>query len=129
MQRFSRLPVFDSQLDSLVGMVHRFDVFEASQKDNGDILLGDLIKPLHSVPPSQPVSETIEEFVSRREHLFAVVGEYGGLEGIITLEDALETLLGVEIMDEFDSVADMRKLAAEKWAKRKTLMGTNQSED
>jgi CBS domain containing-hemolysin-like protein len=61
----------------------------------------------------------MDDFIEQREHLFLVVDEYGGTEGIITLEDAIETLLGVEIVDESDTVEDMREYARQRWERLK----------
>ena len=65
------------------------------------------------------MAATLDQFIKKKEHIFLVVDEYGMTTGIVTLEDAIETILGVEIVDEFDSVEDLRKLAIEKWKKRK----------
>ncbi|MDP6684573.1 MAG: Mg2+ and Co2+ transporter, partial [Candidatus Marinimicrobia bacterium] len=69
---------------------------------------------------TKSVAEILDEFVHRRQQIFHVVDEFGTTTGIITLEDAIETLLGVEIVDEHDSVVDMRKLASEKWKREQT---------
>lgn len=116
---FSRIPVYDKSIDDIVGMVLRFKVIEASSNDREDIKIGELIMPVHSIPKTLPVARALDEFIKRREHLFVVTDDLGGVAGIITLEDAIETLLGVEIIDEFDTVADMRKFALEQWENRK----------
>ena len=108
--RFSRIPVFGSGPDDLVGIVHRREIYESLDKHPGRTL-GKLARPLHAVPEDATVDIALDEFVERREHLFIAVDEYGGTAGLITLEDALETLLGAEIVDENDAVADMRELA------------------
>ncbi len=77
------------------------------------------MKPLFAVPGSKTIADLLDEFINRREHIFHVVDEYGGTAGIVTLEDAIETLLGVEIVDELDSVEDMRALALERWKRRR----------
>ena len=77
--------------------------------------MNDLMDPIHTVRESDSVANILDEFVHRRQQIFHVVDEFGTTTGIITLEDAIETLLGVEIVDEHDSVVDMRKLASEKW--------------
>ena len=77
-----------------------------------------MLQPLHTVAPGDSVADLLDEFIGRREHAFLVVDEYGTTQGLITLEDAVETLLGVEIVDESDSVEDMRQLARELWEKR-----------
>ena len=115
---FSRIPVTDGGLDDVVGFVLRSLLMETYGGDAGDTLLGELLQPLHSVAPGDSVADLLDEFIERREHAFLVVDEYGTTQGLITLEDAVETLLGVEIVDESDSVEDMRQLARELWEKR-----------
>lgn len=117
--RFSRIPVYGRDLDDISGIIRRYPLNLAFSEGKGDKALADLAGPINAVPGSMTVADVLEEFIQRREHLFLVVDEYGGTFGIITLEDAIETLLGVEIMDELDSVEDMRKYALEQWEKRK----------
>ncbi|MFC1511730.1 hemolysin family protein [Candidatus Latescibacterota bacterium] len=112
---FSRIPVFGTDLDDIIGIVIRRQLFDAYRAGRGIEPVGHFIVPVFAVPESKPVTDLLDEFISRREHLFLVIDEFGGTEGIVTLEDAVETLLGVEIMDEFDSVEDMRSYAREKW--------------
>lgn len=116
---FSRLPVYDKDMDDIIGMVLRFKIIEASSEDQHDLKIEKLVLPIHSVSETEPVANILDEFVKRREHLFVVTDEHGGTAGIITLEDVIETLLGVEIVDEFDSVEDMRKFALDQWENRK----------
>ena len=66
-----------------------------------------------AIPESKTVAELLDLFIEKQEHIFLVVDEYGGTEGIVTFEDAIESLLGAEITDETDHVTDMRELAAE----------------
>ena len=76
------------------------------------------MEPVHSVGDKDSVSDILDQFVKRRQQIFIVSDEFGTTTGLITLEDAIETLLGVEIVDEHDSVVDMRKLATAKLEKR-----------
>jgi len=116
---FSRIPVYEQDIDNIVGFILRYDLMVAAQGCDADRSLEDLLKPIHSVPSMMSVADAFDEFISRQEHMFAVVDEHGGMAGIITLEDSLETLLGVEIVDEYDSVEDMRKFATEQFAKKR----------
>jgi CBS domain containing-hemolysin-like protein len=115
---FTRLPVFDSDLDSVVGQVLRTRLSDAEREGAGDQPLTDHIKPLHRVSEELPVLRLLDLFIRRREHLFLVEDEYGQTAGIVTLEDAVETLLGREIMDESDTVEDMQELARTKYRGR-----------
>lgn len=81
------------------------------------------MSPVHRIHESTSVSNALDQFIKRREHLFLVVNDAGATAGIVTLEDAVETLLGVEIVDEFDSVEDMRQFALDQWRlKKKALL-------
>ena len=77
------------------------------------------MEPIHSVAEKESVADLLDKFVKRRQQIFIVADEFGTTTGLITLEDAIETLLGVEIVDEHDHVVDMRKLATAKLEKRK----------
>lgn len=111
--RFARIPVVGQSPDDVRGLVHRHQLFTALHEGRGSTALGELVRPLHVVPELARLSAVLKEFTDRREHLFLVVDEYGGYAGIITLEDVIETLLGVEIVDETDTVEDMQALARE----------------
>mgnify|MGYP003564658645 CR=1 FL=1 len=108
---FSRIPVFENSIDNITGLVLRPVILKALCDGNDSVTIGDLANPIHAVPGSNSVASVMNKFIKRREQLFLLVDEYGQTEGIITLEDVIETLLGVEIVDELDSVTDMRKLA------------------
>lgn len=109
--RFSRLPVYGQDVDDIVGVVHRYEIFKAFCAGKGYMTVGELCSEIHAVPELGSVSNALDEFVSRREHILLAVDEYGGVSGILTLEDTIETLLGIEIVDEYDEVEDMRLLA------------------
>jgi len=116
---FSRIPIFDRGLDDIIGFVHQKEFLEEYYTGNKSKKLEKLVNPIYAVPESKPIADLLDEFISRREHIFLVIDEYGGTAGIVTLEDAIETLLGVEIVDEFDSVDDMRAHALEKWKRKR----------
>ncbi len=111
---FSRIPVYEETLDKIVGLVRRYDLLISKAEDKFDLTIEELSNPVHVVQEKESVGTILDEFVRRREHLFVVKDEFGQFVGIITLEDAIETLLGIEIVDETDSVVDMRKLAVSK---------------
>ena len=87
-------------------------------EDKFDVTMSSLMEPVHTVKDSDSVSTILDQFVKRRQQIFIVEDEFGTTTGLISLEDAIETLLGVEIVDEHDSVVDMRKLASAKLEKR-----------
>ena len=109
--RFARIPLYDADKDDPLGFVYRPELYEADDAGRGGERLETLMKPVHAVPETVTVSDVLHQFVDRGEQLFIVVDEHGGTAGLVTLEDAIETLLGAEIVDERDSVADMRQLA------------------
>jgi|TARA_B110000263_G_scaffold10254_1_gene8725 CBS domain containing-hemolysin-like protein len=116
---FSRIPIVDNNLDDIIGVVYRSKILEMSSDGKIDVKMEELAAELSTVSPEDSVATLLEEFLKKREHVFLVVDEYGTTQGIITLEDAVETLLGAEIVDESDSVEDMRQLARELWEKRR----------
>jgi CBS domain containing-hemolysin-like protein len=118
---FARVPIVEGSLDHPKGLLHRQDLLKALSDGRQEVTLGELARPLHAVPELAKLPAILKQFVQRREHLFLVVDEYGGSVGIVTLEDVIETLLGMEIVDETDSVEDMQKLAKELVAKRRNL--------
>ena len=111
--QFSRVPVYSEHNEDLVGMVER-RTLARRMAEGGEATLGDIMHPLHFVLESQTLDKLLQEFLSSRTHLFAVLDEYGGLAGVVSLEDVLEEILGREIMDESDSVADLRELARQR---------------
>lgn len=117
--RFSRLPVYEDTLDNIIGMTHRYKILEALSQDMHNKLIRDLILPINSVSERMSVSQVLDFFIKEKDHLALVSDEYGVVTGLVTLEDAVETLLGVEIVDEFDNIEDMRKYALEQWQLRK----------
>ncbi|MCK5271284.1 MAG: CBS domain-containing protein, partial [Sedimentisphaerales bacterium] len=117
--RFSRIPVYGRDYDDIIGLVLRYKLMQLLADGKGHLTLAATTSPIHAIPDTKSVAATMDEFIKRREHIFLVVDEHGGTAGIITLEDAIETLLGVEIVDEFDTVEDMRKWALQQWEKRK----------
>jgi len=116
---FSRIPVYEEELDNIIGIVRRHVLLKSKAEDHFDVTMGELAKPIHVVEENDSVGDVLDEFVKRREHLFMVKDQFGQVAGLITLEDAIETLLGVEIVDETDSVVDMRKLALDNWRKKR----------
>lgn len=117
--QFSRIPVFNETMDNVEGVILRYKLMEAYAQDLDEMTIDNFMKPIHSVPEDSSVAACLDQFIKRKEHIFIVIDDYGVTTGIITLEDVVETLLGVEIVDEFDSVEDMRKYARELWEERK----------
>lgn len=110
----SRVPVWDDDPEDIVGIVYRRDVLVALAGDRHDTTLQELMKPVEFVLESLTLDRALIKFLESRIHMFVVLDEYGGFSGVITLEDVLEEILGKEIMDETDQVADMRELARQR---------------
>lgn len=113
-RRFSRMPVYIDSVDSVTGHVLRSDIYEAERTGGGENTIASLQRDVVFVSEKMPVHKLINKFIRQQIHLFIVEDKYGQTAGVVTLEDALETLLGEEIVDESDSVADMQALAKEK---------------
>ncbi len=115
---FSRIPVTSEGADNIDRFVLRFDILKASAEDRHDTRIGDLASPLNSVPANISVLQVLQSLIEQQKHIFKVVDEYGGTAGIVTMEDAIESLLGKEILDESDLVEDMRELARQRQGRR-----------
>ena len=116
--QFSRIPVHDpSDPERWTGVVRTSDVLIALAQGRGETRVGDLSVPLNFVPDSIRGHELLEGFLRTRSHLFAVVDEFGGIAGVATLEDVLESMIGREIVDEVDRTVDLRELARRRHAK------------
>lgn len=114
---YSRVPVYGADREDITGIVHRRDIMEALAEDKENITLGRLMKPVHFVPETMPLDRLLAQFLDQRTHLYVVLDEYGGMSGVVSLEDVIEEILGREIVDETDSVADLQELARERRAK------------
>ncbi len=117
--KFSRVPVYDQSIDHIVGVVLTKKLFKQAIK-NKEANVESIMLPIFTLNENIPVSKALNTFIKKREHMFLVLDNYDQTEGIVTLEDCIETLLGLEIMDESDTIDDMRKLALRQMkAKRK----------
>jgi CBS domain containing-hemolysin-like protein len=111
---FSRIPLFEASGDRVVGYVLQREVLaEAARQGRLDRPLADLLRPILVVPETMSVAAALRRFLDRREHIAIVADEFGAVVGVVTMEDVLETLLGHEIIDELDRVADLRVAAAD----------------
>ncbi len=115
---YSRIPVYKEGMDDVTGLVLRYHILSAAAERKEQLRLHELARPIHPVPETVNVARVLEELIRRQEHIFLVINEYGGTEGIITLEDAIESLLGAEITDETDLVPDLRALAKQRHSRR-----------
>ncbi len=116
--RFSRVPLYSGYHDNITGIILTKKIFQQTLRDNS-APVSSIKKEIFQINENIPVSKALDMFIKKKEHMFLVVDGYDQPEGIVTLEDCIETLLGVEIVDESDSVADMRQLAREKMKKKR----------
>ena len=117
---FSRIPIYHEHHDNITGYVFREQVFEKLAEDQFDLKLKDIRREIVTISEYTTLFDAWETLIGKKEHIGLVVDEYGGMDGIITLEDIIETLLGFEILDEKDRVEDMQKYALDRWkAKQK----------
>ncbi len=115
---FSRIPIYSGNEDNITGYVLRETVFEKLAEDKTGLKLKDLKRDILAVPDSIVLYALWEKLLANKEHIALIVDEYGGMDGIVTMEDIIETLLGLEILDEKDRIPDMREYARERWKKR-----------
>jgi CBS domain containing-hemolysin-like protein len=120
---FSRLPLFQVDLDHITGFILRDDLLLSKAQGHGNVGIDTLKRTILTVPGSLPLSNLLEFFLDQRQHIAMVIDEYGGTKGLVTTEDVVETLLGMEIVDEMDTVEDMQALARRQWAKRASALG------
>ena len=121
--RFSRIPVYEDQPDQLTGLVLKDDILQKLAEDDHNAKLSDIKKTIHVISDNKKLDALIDNLASNKTHLAGVMDENGVLVGVVTMEDLFETILGMEIMDETDSVEDMQKLARKKWEERAKRLG------
>jgi CBS domain containing-hemolysin-like protein len=127
---FSRIPVYeDEHRENISGFVLKSDILIAKANGENDKKLVDMINSLPTVLGDMPLSTTFDQFLKSRVHMVLVVDEYGGLEGILTLEDLLESLLGVQIVDESDTNVSMKQLAKVMWRRREQRLMNRDAEE
>lgn len=112
---YSRIPVYDEEEEYIKGYVLRSDVLDDLTDDKYSKRLSRLVRPILTFSESESVSNIWERMLATKEHISVIVDEYGSLRGIVTMEDVIETMLGVEIVDENDEAVDMQDMAREKW--------------
>ena len=116
--KFSRIPIFSGNDENITGYVFRQQVFENLAEDRHNLKLKEIKREIIVVPDTMVLFSLWERLLEDKEHIALIVDEYGGLAGIVTMEDIIETLLGLEIVDEKDTITDMQEFARERWKTR-----------
>ncbi len=117
-RQFTRIPVYGPTIDDIQGNIIHLDLYEAERTGKGDDPISTVMKPLARVSEKLPVHQLLDMFIKQKVHQFLVEDEFGQIAGVVTLEDAIETLLGREIVDETDTVDDMQALARSRYRER-----------
>ncbi|MFD2518398.1 CNNM domain-containing protein [Salinimicrobium flavum] len=121
--KFSRIPIYNKSPNNITGFILKDDLLEEMVDDKGPEPLSSLRRELPAIAGDIPIPVLFDNFIKTRIHMAMVVDEFGNTIGLVTMEDIIETLLGLEIMDESDNVEDMQKLARKKWEERAKKMG------
>ncbi|WP_425421199.1 CNNM domain-containing protein [Phaeodactylibacter xiamenensis] len=121
--QFSRIPVFAESKDHINGFVLKDEILSNIIKNNGSAPLRDIMREILIINEQIPLPDLFNQLMEKREHIALVVDEFGGMAGIVTMEDVIETLLGIEIVDEQDNIEDMQLLARKNWEKRAKVLG------
>ena len=112
---FSRIPTYSKEQEKITGYIYLQDVLEKlSNQKNNKLLIKEFKRKVLTIPSSITLYNLWDKMLKQKEHISIVVDEYGGLSGIVTMEDIIETLIGLEITDENDTIIDMRKFAKKK---------------
>ena len=115
---FSRIPVYDNSKDYIIGYVLKDMVLKELSEDKFETRLSDLMRPILSFNEDDSVYQIWEKMLEKREHISIILDEYGCLRGVVSMEDIIETMTGVEIVDEDDVAVDMQAFAKEKSRRR-----------
>ncbi|RLA71483.1 MAG: transporter [Epsilonproteobacteria bacterium] len=126
--KFSRVPVYNGDIEKITGIVMTKRIFKQALEDDS-VTLGSIQKNIYKINENIPVSMALDLFIKKKEHMFLVQDSYDQTEGIVTLEDCVETILGVEIVDESDSDADMREVAKRQMRLKRRFENTEHTLD
>ncbi len=127
--RFSRIPIFKETIDHISGFVLKDEILQNLLKGHGDMPLRELRRKIDAVPEIIAIPELFKLLLEKNSHIALVVDEYGGMAGIVTMEDLIETLLGLEITDETDRVEDLQEMARKNWERRARRLGLLHKKD
>lgn len=112
---FSRIPVYDDRHEFIIGYARRATVLEMLARDEFQLPVSEILRPILYFPETEKVSEIWQKMLEKKEHISVITDEYGCMRGIVTMEDVIESMLGVEIVDECDTTEDLQAMARNKY--------------
>ncbi len=121
--RFSRIPIYKDTSDNITGFILKDVMLEEMINDHGANPLSSIKRDLLVTERNLPIPQLFEKFIEQKGHIALVVDEFGSVSGLVTMEDVIETLLGLEIMDESDHIEDLQVLARKNWENRAKRLG------
>lgn len=113
---YSRIPVYDTDREFIIGYVRRANVLDMLTQDRFSVQVAEIVRPILSFKENERVSEIWKKMLEQKEHISVITDEYGCMRGIVTMEDIIETMLGVEIVDESDTTEDMQEMARQRFS-------------
>ncbi|MEM9954684.1 MAG: CNNM domain-containing protein [Chloroflexota bacterium] len=119
---YSRIPIYNESMDDCDGFVLRTDLYRTLAMGDPDTSLANLKRQITVVPETNSIASVFDRFLKKQNHILLVIDEWGGTAGVLTMEDAIETLLGIEITDESDVVADLRKIAEDRYKNQQKIL-------
>ncbi|MBL6446137.1 DUF21 domain-containing protein [Fulvivirga sp. 29W222] len=122
-KKFSRIPIFNKNRDDITGFVHKNDVLTEMAEDNHEMILSEIKRDIIMVNKEMRLPFILDKLLESKEHIALATDKFGSISGLVTMEDVMETVLGMEIMDEYDSVEDMQAYARNRWRKRALELG------
>lgn len=120
---FSRIPVYSSHQDDITGYVLKNDLLVAQARDEFERTMDEFVRSFPVIPDMLSAFQAFDHLAHEQSHILLVIDEYGDFQGVVTLEDVMETLIGLEIIDEQDTVENMQELARRRWKERMTALG------
>jgi len=121
--RFSRIPIYKDSSDNITGFILKDTMLEGMINEHGNNPLSSIKRDILITKRDLPIPQLFEKFIEQKDHIALVVDEFGSVSGLVTMEDVIETLLGLEIMDESDNIEDLQLLARKNWESRAKRLG------